>query len=43
MSNYQYKNGNVSGNLETTYNYRSTMFGAFTANSQSPKDLHKIL
>ena len=41
MSNYQYKNGNVSGNWETTYNDGSTMFGTFTANSQSPKDINK--
>jgi hypothetical protein len=41
MSNYQYKNGNVSGNWETTYNDGSTMFGTFTANSQSPKDSNK--
>ena len=41
MSNYQYKNGNVSGNWETTYNDGSTMFGTFTANSQSPKNVNQ--
>ena len=41
MSNYQHKNWNVSANWETTYDDGSTMFGSFTANSQSPKDINK--